>query len=33
MEINLKNLKPYKKLGKGSENIVIITNNSKLAIQ
>ena len=33
MNINLKNLKPYKKLGKGSEGIVIMTNNNKYTVK
>lgn len=33
MEINLKNFKPYKKLGKGSEGIVIMTNNNKYTVK
>lgn len=33
MEIDLKNLKPYKKLGKGSEGIVILTNNDKYTVK
>ena len=33
MEIDLKNLKPYKRLGKGSEYIVILTNNDKYTVK
>ena len=33
MEINLKNLKPYKKLGEGSEGIVIMTSNNKYTVK
>lgn len=33
MSINIKNLKPKKILGKGSEGIAIITNNNKYTIK
>lgn len=33
MEIDLKDLKPYKKLGKGSEGIVILTNNDQYTVK
>lgn len=33
MEIDLKNLNPYKRLGKGSEGIVILTNNDQYTVK
>ena len=33
MSIDIKNLKPEKVLGKGSEGIVILTNNNKYTIK
>ena len=33
MEINLKNLKPYKRSGAGTEGIVIMTDNNKYTVK